>query len=147
MKQKRILYNITTTYKRIVATLHRYNLNLNYAVVIFVTIGIIIFLSYNIYNTINAAEINYKIEVEERQKLEKLKKENTQLEKELAYLKSIDAKEILALEGFKLSHPDTKLYKINSETQEIVFIEDENLDPVNLEDNEFWWNFVLFHRL
>ncbi len=120
--------------------------NNNYIITVILSIGIIIFLLFNTYKTIHTAEINYSIKLKEEKKLEEIKNENKELNEKLKYLQSNDAKELLALEAFKLAKENETLYKItDSNSNDVIYVKEENLDPINLENNVYWWKFIFFH--
>lgn len=102
-----------------------------------------LFLTYNIYNTVRRAEANYEIKRKEQEQRDILLEESKELDKKIQYLESVDAKNNLAAEGYKLAQPGETLYKIDREEDVVQYIEDENPDPIKLEDNSFWWKVIL----
>lgn len=116
----------------------------NYIALIILSVLGIIFLSYNIYNTVKRAELNYNIKQQEEEERDRLLEEGLLLDKQVEYLDSADAKRNLAAEGYKLAEPGETLYKIDRVNETIEYIENENMDPINLDDNHFWWKLVLF---
>lgn len=119
-------------------------LSFNYLFFIILSAFAILFLSYNIYKTVKRAETNFSVREQEREKRDELKAELEEVEEKIAYLNSQDAKRNLAVDGYKMAAPDEDLYEIKEGEIEAVYINEEELEPINLEDNRFWWELLVF---
>lgn len=115
----------------------------NYLLFIVLSTLAIIFLTFNIFTTIRRAEANYALKREEQIERDELVVELTELEGKLDYIRSTDAKRNLAVDSYKMAEPGETLYKIAEPDPEVMYIEDQNLDPINLENNEFWWKVLV----
>ena len=89
------------------------------------------------------AEANYKVKEEEQAKRDKLQSESEGLDEEIAYLESHDATRNLAVNGYRMAEPGEDLYVIERGDIEYDYIEDENPDPIDFDDNRFWWRVVI----
>ncbi len=81
--------------------------------------------------------------LEEQAKRDRLVTEGKVLDEKIEYYNSLDSKRNIAVSTYKLSEPGEQLYKIEDADPNVQIIEEENLDPINLEDNKFWWRAVL----
>lgn len=140
---KKLQYRINKITFTISNSIYKWGLNLNYLLFIGITFLMIAFLSYNIYKTIGRAETNYKIKLEEQAKADELLAESESLDEELSYLESADATRNMAVAGYRMAEPGESLYVIERDDIEYDYIEDENPDPINFEDNRFWWRVVI----
>ena len=115
---------------------------MNYIFFILLSASAVLFLSYNIYKTVNRAEANYTVRQQEQEKRDELLSELDDVNERVAYLQSKDARRNMAVEGFRMAAPGESLYEIDEGEVEAVYIDQEEIEPVNLEDNKFWWEFI-----
>ncbi len=139
----RIARNTSTYYRKARNYVGRVRIHFNYLGLILLAILGMIFFLYNIYNAVQRAETNFEIKKKEQEQRDLLLEESKELDKQLQYLESSDAKSNLAVEGYKLASPGETLYRVDREEAVIQYIEDENPDPIDLEDSSFWWSMIL----
>ncbi|MBD3280970.1 hypothetical protein GF389_05665 [Candidatus Dojkabacteria bacterium] len=140
---KKLRYSLNRLFFRVSRLVFRWGLNLNYLLFIVITFLVIAFLSFNIYKTVQRAEANYKIKEEERVKRDELLSESEFLEEEIAYLESHDATRNMAVSGYRMAEPGEDLYVIERNDIVYDYIEEENPDPIDFEDNRFWWRVII----
>lgn len=102
---------------------------------------IIIFLAFNIISVYQRGKKNFDLINAEKEKLEKLKEEGNQLEKDLDYYSSLYFVEAFAKENLSLSRRGERLYKFDDGSEELSILDlrELNTDPIKLEDNIYWW--------
>lgn len=144
MNLRRAKYIIRTYYTGFRLYLHKLGLSTTYLFFICISSLGILFLSYNIYIAVNRAELNYKIRVEEEKKRDELLTGGKELDERIEYLESVDYRRNYASDSLGLAEPGEVLFEIDDEVIDAISIDEENFDPVNLEDNEFWWKYILF---
>ncbi len=140
---KKLGIKISEPYYRFSTFLKRRGISFNYLFVSFLVLGMMFFLGYNIYLTIQQAEKTLQAREVAQEKRDKLLQESYDLDQRLAYFESVEGKRTLAVEGYKYADPGETLYKIERENDDIIFIEEQYVEPVNLNNNVFWWKFLL----
>lgn len=123
--------------------LKRKGFTFNFFFITFLVSGLMFFLGYNIYSTIKQAEKTFQAKELAQEKRDQLLEESRALDQKLAYFESTEGKRTLAIEGYKYADPGESLYKIERESDDIIYIEEEVFEPVNLNDNVFWWKLLL----
>jgi len=86
------------------------------------------------------------VKQEEQQKRDNLLEESKELDRQIEYMQSVEAKRNSAIDGFQLAAPGDKLYKIEEPQVAADYVEEENLDPINLEDNTYWWKMLVLGK-
>jgi hypothetical protein len=143
---RRLVFLIKKFYYSFSDYFYHLGLSFNYLLFIIISALAVVFLSYNIYKTVNKAESNYRVKQEEAQKRDKLLEESKALDKQIEYMQSVEAKRNSAIDGFQLAAPGDKLYKIEEPQVAADYVEEENLDPINLEDNTYWWEMLVLGK-
>lgn len=123
--------------------LRRKGFTFNFIFITFLVTGLMFFLGYNIYSTVKQAEKTFRAKELAQEKRDQLLEESRSLDQKLAYIESAEGKRTLAIEGYKYADPGESLYKIERESDDIIYIEEEVFEPVNLNDNVYWWKFLL----
>jgi len=141
---KRINFFSKKKYFSLLDSIANFGLSINYLVFILISALAVVFLTYNIYKTVRRAEVNYMIKQQEQEQRDVLSSEMQELDDRIEYLNSVDAKRNMAVEGYKMTAPGETLYEVKEPEVEAIYIHEQELEPIDLADNRFWWEVLVF---
>jgi len=141
---KRINFFSKKIYFSLLDSIANFGLSINYLVFILISALAVVFLTYNIYKTVRRAEVNYMIKQQEQEQRDVLSSEIRELDDRIEYLNSVDAKRNMAVEGYKMTAPGETLYEVKEPEVEAIYIHEQELEPIDLADNRFWWEVLVF---
>jgi len=141
---KRINFFSKKIYFSLLDSIANFGLSINYLVFILISALAVVFLTYNIYKTVRRAEVNYMIKQQEQEQRDVLSSEIRELDDRIEYLNSVDAKRNMAVEGYKMTAPGETLYEVKEPEVEAIYIHEQELEPIDLADNRYWWEVLVF---
>jgi len=116
------------------------NINFKSLFVNLLYFGAIIYLGSNIFMTFNKGYGDFKRFQTEEARLEQLKIEKAELEKEVEQYGSIEYKKIYARENLNLAEKNETLYYVErpNTALEIEKLPEDTMN-ISLQDNVYWW--------